>query len=123
MWTNHSLRVVSTTRMFSRVLEKLIADKTGHYSIQSLRSCKRTQPEIEKIIDSFKSRTFFSIETRPHTDSHYIQSFENNHASCSLHSDFVPEQKCPVRSQSSVPKPSEHAFSGAGTVPCITVLD
>ena len=51
-YTNHSLRATLAARMFSgEVTKKLIADKTGHYSLQSLRSYVRPQPNMEKAID------------------------------------------------------------------------
>ena len=52
-YTNHSSRATSATRMFSRVVpEKVIAKKTGHLSLQSLRSYEKTQCSMEKALDS-----------------------------------------------------------------------
>ena len=54
-YTNHSLRATSTTRMFSGgVPEKLIAEKTGHRSLQALnyRNYERTPSNMERAIDN-----------------------------------------------------------------------
>jgi len=52
-YTNHSLRATSATRMFTGgVPEKLVAEKTGHRSLQALRSYEKTNPEMERAIDA-----------------------------------------------------------------------
>ena len=51
-YTNNSPLPISVTRMFAGgVPEKLIADKTGHHSLQSLSFHERPQPSMEKAID------------------------------------------------------------------------
>ena len=52
-YTNHSLRATAATRMFSGgVPEKLIADKTGHRTLQALRRYEKTDPVMEKYVDA-----------------------------------------------------------------------
>ena len=63
-YTNHSLRATSATRMFSgEIPEKLNADKTGHRSLQSLRSYVRPQPSMEKAIDKVIAHPAESVFT------------------------------------------------------------
>ena len=52
-YTNHSLRATSATRMFTGgVPEKVIAEKTGHRSLQALGLYEKTQLSMEKADDS-----------------------------------------------------------------------
>ena len=64
-YTNHSLQATSATRMFSgRFPKKLITDKTGHRSLQSLRTYESTQPSIEKAIDRVIANPTKSVSTK-----------------------------------------------------------
>ena len=48
-YTNHSLRATAMTRMYNRgVPEKLIAEKSGHRSVDALRVYEHTLPELQK---------------------------------------------------------------------------
>ena len=50
-YTNHSLRVTATTKMFcGKVPEKLIAETTGHQSVKALRCYERTQPAMHQAV-------------------------------------------------------------------------
>ena len=63
-YTYHSLRATSATRMFSGgVPEKLITDRTGHHSLQSLRYYERPQPSVEKAIDKVTKNPAESVFT------------------------------------------------------------
>ena len=51
VYSNHSLRATSTSRMYSKNLpEKLIAEKTGHRSLTALRLYERTTTAQEKML-------------------------------------------------------------------------
>ena len=48
-YTNHSLRATAVSRMYnSGVPEKIIAEKSGHKSLDALRSYKNTEEELYK---------------------------------------------------------------------------
>lgn len=48
-YTNHSLRATAMMRMYNqRVPEKLIAEKSGHRSIEALRMYEHTTPELQR---------------------------------------------------------------------------
>ena len=48
-YTNHSLRATAMTRMFNQgVPEKVIAEKSGHRSLDGLRSYEHPSRKLEK---------------------------------------------------------------------------
>ena len=48
-YTNHSLRATAVSRMYnSGVPETIISDKSGHRSLEALRSYERTEEELYK---------------------------------------------------------------------------
>lgn len=52
-FTNHSLRATTATRLYqANVDEQLIAEQTGHKSLDSLRRYKRTSPEQRQIVSN-----------------------------------------------------------------------
>ena len=49
--TNHSLRATTATRLFQAgVDEQLIMEKTGHHSLEGIRSYKRTSSEQQEAV-------------------------------------------------------------------------
>ena len=51
IYTNHSLRATSTSRMFAcNVPEKVIQEKTGHRSLAGLRAYERTTTKQEQVV-------------------------------------------------------------------------
>ena len=112
-YTNHSLRATSTTRMFSGgVPEKLIAEKTGHRSLQALRSYERTPSYMEKAIDSVIAdpTAGYSCSSESQLpDSETVNKYSTRQANPDK-PPTVDAVKPPIVDP--VPKPAEHVFSG-----------
>uniref|UniRef100_A0A1X7UMI5 ZMYM2-like/QRICH1 C-terminal domain-containing protein n=1 Tax=Amphimedon queenslandica TaxID=400682 RepID=A0A1X7UMI5_AMPQE len=54
--TNHSLRVTETTRLFNaHVLEKIVQERSGHLSLESLRCYERASPKQHENVSSILS--------------------------------------------------------------------
>ena len=54
--TNHSLRVTGTTRLFNaQVPEKIVQERSGHHSLDSLRCYERTSKEQHQAVPSILS--------------------------------------------------------------------
>ena len=55
--TNHSLRATAATRLYqSGVDEQLIMEKTGHRSLEGVRSYKRTSTEQREALSDIMNR-------------------------------------------------------------------
>ena len=116
-YTNHSLRATSTTRMFSGgVSEKLIAEKTGHQSLQALRSYERTPSNMERVIDNVIAdpAAEYSLSTEsqlPHSETvKYSTGQANPDKPPTV--DTVKSDPDKPPTVDPVPKPAEHVFSG-----------
>ena len=64
--TNHSLRDTADTRMFEGgVPEKLVQERTGHRSVEALRSYERTsktqQKAVSVLLTSSTAANFFEL--------------------------------------------------------------
>jgi len=104
-YTNHSLRATSATRMFTGgVPEKVIAEKTGHRSLQALRLYEKTQLSMEKAVDS--------VIANPSLDS-----FSDVEKSCKNPADTkAPGESSSTKSETEgKAKLSEYIFSGTPT--------
>ena len=110
-YTNHSLRPTSTTRMFSGgVPEKLIAEKTGHRSLQSLRCYERTQMKMEQAINSVIADPEHSFSTESSHDIEAKYSILDK-----LNDPFTvqrPHSKDSKKCEACILKSSEYGFSG-----------
>ena len=54
--TNHSLRATTATRLYQAGIdEQLIMEKTGHHSLEGVRSYKRTSSEQQESISDILS--------------------------------------------------------------------
>ena len=68
--TNHSLRVTGTTRLFNaQVPEKIVQERSGHRSLDSLRCYERTSKEQHQAVLSILS----SASPLPSTEKENLQ--------------------------------------------------
>ena len=83
--TNHSLRATAATRLYQAgVDEQLIMEKTGHRSLEGVRSYKRTNTEQQENISDILSLTS-KRKCRSTTESSYIPGFTSaSHSSSAL---------------------------------------
>jgi hypothetical protein len=74
--TNHSLRATAASEMFARqVPEKLIQERTGHHSLEALRTYERSNEEQHKAVSSVL------CDSKPST---YSQQIIQSTKSCTL---------------------------------------
>ena len=79
--TNHSLHATSTTRLYqSGVDEQRVMERTGHRSLEGVRSYKRTSDSQRQALSDNLNRqvtqhhTTFTTSTTPPASSHLVQS-------------------------------------------------
>ena len=127
--TNHSLRVTTATRLFqSGVDEQLIMDRTGHRSLDGVRTYKRIGEQQKQTVsqvlnDATNGKTcVIPPKKKPRTSADSIQptvavSETSSNSVVSVNNTFVPVP--PPTSSSSSSVPSIH-FSGCSsfTVNC-----
>ena len=66
-YTNHSLRATAVTRMYNQgVPEKLIAEKSGHRSVEALRQYEHTAPDLQRAASEVISDPSKSFGTLMH---------------------------------------------------------
>ena len=90
--TNHSLRATSATRLYQKgVDEQLIMERTGHRSIEGVRTYKHTNKEQEQVVSNLLQKNSNQLQTISSTTNNTI---ELNQQQNLLPPQFVQLQGC-----------------------------
>ena len=93
--------------MFAAVVpEKLIADKTGHHSLQALRTYERTQPSTEKTTDRVIADPAQSVSTE-----NQLRDDHGTVTNSAIPTSVTNKQNSVSKSSSESAQSTEHVFS------------
>ena len=60
--TSHSLRATAATRLYSAGIdEQLVMERTGHHSLEGIRSYKRTSAEQKEVYQIFSQKSHVTL--------------------------------------------------------------
>ena len=118
-YTNHSLRATSATRLFNAGAdEQLIMERTGHRSIDGVRSYKRTsenqQQEISDILSLSASLPMLSTPSQPTVSPSPSLPLQNNPAT--VQRDVYPPVQCANAQYNMSNMPGIFTFHSCGSV-------